>query len=171
MLAVSLPISLSVRTGELILRRAAESDLPALIQLLSDDPVSAARGDRADDADTDAYRQALLELIDNNSNDVVVVVDSANYPVATLQITRIPGMARRGTTRLVIEAVRVSSTHRSTGIGGAMIRWVTETAAPELGVALVQLTSDEVRTDAHRFYERHGFVGSHRGFKFAVETR
>lgn len=156
------------RTERLILRRAAEGDVPALMQLLSDDPVSATRGDRAIDADADAYRAALLELIDNTSNDVFVVVGDANYPIATFQLTRIPGLARRGATRLVVEAVRVSSTHRSAGIGGAMMRWVTETAAPALGVALVQLTSDEARTDAHRFYERLGFIGSHRGYKFSV---
>ena len=33
---------------------------------------------------------------------------------------------------------------------------------------LVQLTSDAARVDAHRFYERLGFTGSHVGFKYAV---
>jgi hypothetical protein len=50
-----------------------------------------------------------------------------------------------------------------------MMRWVTDDAAKALGAALVQLTSDQARTDAHRFYERLGFVGSHRGFKYRVE--
>ncbi len=36
------------------------------------------------------------------------------------------------------------------------------------GCALVQLTSDKRRTDAHRFYERLGFVASHEGFKLAL---
>ena len=31
--------------------------------------------------------------------------------------------------------------------------------------ALVQLTSDKSRADAHRFYERFGFVASHEGLK------
>jgi GNAT superfamily N-acetyltransferase len=86
-----------------------------------------------------------------------------------MQLTHIPGMARRGSIRLLVEAVRVSSSHRSSGIGTAMMRWVTETAAPSMGASLVQLTSDEARKDAHRFYERLGFVGSHRGFKLRVE--
>ena len=33
------------------------------------------------------------------------------------------------------------------------------------GCQLVQLTSDNTRTDAHRFYERLGFTASHVGFK------
>ena len=48
------------------------------------------------------------------------------------------------------------------------MRWVTDVAAPALGTPLVQLTSDAARTDAHRFYERLGFTGSHVGFKYRV---
>ena len=36
------------------------------------------------------------------------------------------------------------------------------------GCSLVQLTSDKSRTDAHRFYERLGFVASHEGFKLRL---
>ncbi|MCS3843703.1 GNAT family N-acetyltransferase [Microbacterium sp. AK031] len=57
---------------------------------------------------------------------------------------------------------------RSSGIGSAMMRWVTEGAAPALGSAMVQLTSDAARTDAHRFYERLGYTGSHVGFKYRL---
>ncbi len=45
------------------------------------------------------------------------------------------------------------------------MRWVTDVAAPALGASLVQLTSDAARPDAHRFYERLGFVGTHISFK------
>jgi GNAT superfamily N-acetyltransferase len=85
-----------------------------------------------------------------------------------LQLTVIPGMARRGTTRLLVEAVRVASTERSSGVGSALMRWVLEQAAIELEAPLVQLTSDAARADAHRFYRRLGFVDSHVGFKFYV---
>jgi len=97
-----------------------------------------------------------------------VVVNEVNEPLATMQLTRIPGMARRGSTRLLIEAVRVRSDYRSSGIGTGMMRWVTGTAAPSVEASLVQLTSDEARQDAHRFYERLGFIGSHRGFKYKI---
>jgi hypothetical protein len=29
----------------------------------------------------------------------------------------------------------------------------------------VQLTSNKARTDAHRFYDHHGFVATHEGYK------
>ena len=34
--------------------------------------------------------------------------------------------------------------------------------------ALVQLTTDKSRADAHRFYERLGFVASHEGLKLKL---
>ena len=39
----------------------------------------------------------------------------------TLQLTSIPGMARRGARRLLVEAVRVQSSLRSSGIGSAVM--------------------------------------------------
>ncbi len=151
------------------LRRASDDDLAALMLLLADDPISATRGDRADDADVAAYLSALTAIITDSSNDLLLVVNEQDEPLATMQLTRIPGMARRGSARLLIEAIRVRSDIRSSGIGSAMMRWVTETAAVDTGAALVQLTSDEARQAAHGFYERSGFVGSHRGFKYKVE--
>jgi GNAT superfamily N-acetyltransferase len=37
------------------------------------------------------------------------------------------------------------------------------------GMRRVQLTSNAVRTDAHRFYERLGFTPSHIGFKLKLK--
>ena len=168
---LDLPVTLDARSGEIVLRRATAADLGAIMRLLSDDAVSASRGDVAADSDTGAYAAALAELVDDPANELVVVEDAAGLVVATMQLTRIPGMSRRGSCRLLIEAVRVGSALRSGGIGSAMMRWTTDVAAPAVGATLVQLTSDEARTDAHRFYERLGFVGSHRGFKYAVAPR
>jgi GNAT superfamily N-acetyltransferase len=165
--SLPLPCPVDVKEGPLTLRRAVEADLPALMVLLSDDPISVTRGDTSDPAATAAYRAALRELIDDPSNELVVVDDGEGV-LAMMQLTRIPGMARRGAGRLLVEAVRVGSDRRSGGIGSAMMTWVTTVAAPATGATLVQLTSDERRGDAHRFYERLGFVGSHRGFKFVV---
>lgn len=165
---LNLPVSVPTTSGDLVLRRARQEDLGAIVGLISDDPVSAGRGDTADPADLPAYERALEEMSTDTSNEIVVVVDASDRPVATLQLTRIPGLARQGATRLLVEAVRVAGSHRSEGIGSAMMRWVVDEAAPATGADLVQLTSDEARVDAHRFYERLGFVGSHRGFKLRL---
>lgn len=163
-----LPQSVAAAAGDVAVRRARSDDLRALIRLLADDPISAGRGDVANEEDEPAYAAALDRIIGDPSNELIVAVDPAGAIVATLQLTVIPGMSRRGTTRLLVEAVRVARDQRSAGIGGALMRWVVERAAIELGASLVQLTSDAARADAHRFYRRLGFVDSHVGFKFQV---
>lgn len=165
--ALPLPHPFDSRVGSAVLRRATRDDADALIALLADDPISAARGDVASDDDRDAYARGLDDILADSSNDLLVV-DLDGDVVGTLQLTSIPGMARRGARRLLVEAVRVRSHLRSSGIGSAVMRWVSDVAAPALGAALVQLTSDAARTEAHRFYQRLGYVDSHVGFKYNV---
>ena len=74
-----------------------------------------------------------------------------------MQLTFIPGLSRRGALRALIEAVRVAASHRGRGLGAEMMRWAVDEAR-ERGCAVVQLTTDKSRDDAHRFYERLGFV-------------
>jgi len=165
--SLPLPHVIDSHVGRATLRRATIADVDGIIALLADDPISASRGDRAADGDRPAYLSALGGILAEPSNDLLVV-ELGDAIVGTLQLTSIPGMARRGSRRLLVEAVRVRSDLRSSGIGSAVMRWVASTAAPALGASMVQLTSDAARTDAHRFYERLGFVGSHVGFKYAV---
>ncbi|MCD2496958.1 GNAT family N-acetyltransferase [Microbacterium nymphoidis] len=163
-----LPLTLPTRDGEITLRHATTDDLDDLMRLMSDDPVSAARGDRNDASDRPHYARALRTVIEDPANDIVVGADAEGRVIATLQLTLIPGLARRGATRLLVEAVRVASHLRSRGTGEAMMRWVMDVAAPQTGADLVQLTSDSARADAHRFYLRLGFTDSHIGFKYQV---
>ena len=165
---LKLPTAIPVRDARIVIRRATRDDLHALMRLLADDPISAGRGDLALDSDEPAYAAALDRILRDAGNELVVATNANGAIVGTLQLTLIPGMARRGSTRLLIEAVRIASTERGSGIGSAVMRWVIEHAAIDLEASLVQLTSDTAREDAHRFYTRLGFVGSHVGFKYDV---
>jgi GNAT superfamily N-acetyltransferase len=69
--------------------------------------------------------------------------------------------------RAQIEAVRVRRDYRGRGLGGAMFQWAIEESRRR-GCVLVQLTTDKSRSDAHRFYERLGFIASHEGLKLAL---
>lgn len=53
------------------------------------------------------------------------------------------------------------------GLGAAMMTWAIAEARRR-GCALVQLTSDKSRTDAHRFYQRLGFTATHEGMKLRL---
>ena len=97
---------------------------------------------------------------------LVVVTEGADV-LATMQLSFLPGLARRGALRAQIEALRVAAQHRNRGLGAAMLEWAIAEARRRR-CALVQLTSDKSRTDAHRFYERLGFVASHEGLKLGL---
>lgn len=164
---LQLPVVLGARIGPAVLRRATHDDVDGVMALFADDAISAARGDRLDPGDREAYAAGVRAVLEDARNDLVVV-ELGGRVVGMQQLTLIPGIARLGAERLQLEGVRVAADLRSTGIGTAMVRWAIEVAAPALGASLVQLTSDSRRTEARRFYERLGFAVSHTGFKLRV---
>jgi GNAT superfamily N-acetyltransferase len=146
-----------------LLRSASAADLPAIVALLADDPLGAARESTDDLA---PYMAAFTRLQADPGHDVIVA-ERDGAVVGTLQLTIIPGLSRCGTTRALIEGVRIAAGQRGGGLGTLMIRHAIDEARRQ-GCGLVQLTSDATRTDAHRFYERLGFVASHVGFKLQL---
>ncbi|MFJ4674252.1 GNAT family N-acetyltransferase [Kitasatospora purpeofusca] len=149
--------------NDLTIRRATGDDLPAIVAMLADDALGATR---ESPDDLTPYRTAF-DRIDTDPHQHLVVAERAGRTVGTLQLTVVPGLSRKGSTRTVIEGVRVHSDERGSGLGTELIQWAIERSR-ELDAQLVQLTSDITRTDAHRFYERLGFVPSHLGFKLAL---
>ena len=160
----SLPDVLAVDGSAIVLREAVESDVPALVQLLADDELGATRDGAADDDDLQPYVRAF-HLVDADPAHLLLVAATSNGDViATMQVSMLPGLARRGALRAQIEAVRVRADHRRGGLGAALFTWAIAEARRR-GCTLLQLTTDKSRTDAHRFYERLGFVASHEGLK------
>ncbi|NWF26787.1 GNAT family N-acetyltransferase [Streptomyces sp. PKU-EA00015] len=149
--------------SDLDIRPAAVEDIPAIVALLADDPLGAQRESPDDLAPYTAAFERLAA--DPHQHPIVAVRDGR--VVGTLQLTVIPGLSRRGTTRSIIEAVRIHADERGSGLGTQLIEWAVEKSRG-LGCQLVQLTSDVTRTDAHRFYERLGFEPSHIGFKLTL---
>jgi GNAT superfamily N-acetyltransferase len=149
--------------GDLEIRPATEDDIPAIVDMLADDPLGAAR---ESPDDLSPYLAALKRLSDDPHQHLVVAVQDGRV-VGTLQLTLIPGLSRKGATRSIIEAVRIHADARGGGLGSRLIEWAVDQSRRE-GCQLVQLTSDASRTDAHRFYERLGFTASHVGFKLAL---
>ncbi|MYT32422.1 MULTISPECIES: GNAT family N-acetyltransferase [unclassified Streptomyces] len=146
--------------SDLEIRRATETDLPAIVAMLADDPLGATR-ESLDDLTP--YRAAFA-VLDADPHQHLTVAARDGRVVGTLQLTVIPGLSRRGATRSLIEAVRVHADERGAGLGTELIEWAIAESR-RLGCRLVQLTSDATRVEAHRFYERLGFEASHLGFK------
>lgn len=97
----------------------------------------------------------LGALLQNSETRVIVAErDGRIVGFAELQ-------ARTSTTGDVREAwlgaLAVHADHRSTGVGGALLRAI-DAAACELGCVRIALESSAWRTEAHGFYRSHGFA-------------
>ncbi|GID97125.1 GNAT family N-acetyltransferase [Amorphoplanes digitatis] len=158
--------------AQTIFRTATRADVPAILDLLTNDDIARARdaaahGGPAVPEEVDAACWAAFEAIDADPRNELIVADEAGAVVGTCQLTFIPSLSRRGAERMTIEAVRVRADLRGRGVGRAMMRWSLDRAR-ERGCGLAQLTTDKRRTDAHRFYADLGFEASHEGFKLTL---
>ncbi|TCC46026.1 GNAT family N-acetyltransferase [Kribbella capetownensis] len=149
--------------NDLVIRRATSADVAGIVAMIADDQLGATR-DSTDDLTP--YLEAF-ERIDIDPNQLLMVAERDDELVGTLQLTIIPGLSRRGSSRGLIEAVRVAVPFRGSGLGTTLIQWAIEESRAR-GCALVQLTSDKSRTAAHRFYDRLGFLNTHEGFKLKL---
>ncbi len=148
--------------SDLIIREARAEDLEAIIRLHEEDELGA-HGDLWSPETRPAYEAAFAAIARSPENRLFVAVDGDEV-VGTFQLTFIPNLTGRGALRVKVESVKVKAARRSGGIGAKMMAFA-EAKAREAGVATMELTSNKTRKDAHRFYERLGFLRSHEGFK------
>jgi GNAT superfamily N-acetyltransferase len=146
----------------LTFRNARPDDLRFILELIVEDSVIST-GDNPADAGHADYANALA-AIDADPNEEMLVVENDGERVGCFQLSYLPGLMRRGMWRGQIEVVHVGDAWQNRGFGSEMMRWAVERCR-QRGCGLVQLTSNKKRPDAHRFYERLGFLRSHEGFK------
>ena len=172
------PQTLHLAGRTFVIRRAAEADVPALVALLRDDVLGAARESGSEEAAP--YTRAFA-LIDADPNQLLAAVieiageagssdqshDDSTI-VGTLQLSLLPSLSRRGTLRLQIEGVRIGASAQGIGLGTAVFEWAHE-CGRRFGAGLAQLTTDKSRTGAQRFYDRLGYVASHEGMKLPLD--
>jgi GNAT superfamily N-acetyltransferase len=147
---------------DLTFRAPRREDVRTMIELTLGGAVMSLTDDPAD-WESAEYQNAFA-AIEADPNNQIVLGEIDGEVVATMQVTFIPGIMRRGMTRALLENIHVRQSQRGKGIGSAMIRHAIDLAR-EHGCGLVQLTSNKQRTEAHRFYGRLGFEPTHEGFK------
>ncbi|MCG6117589.1 MAG: GNAT family N-acetyltransferase [Aquimonas sp.] len=143
-----------------IFRPAHAGDLGVLLALIADDALGK---NREFDAANPSYLRAF-EAISADPNQQLIVAELGGRILGMAQLSFIPGLGRVGAWRCNVETVRIASDVRGHGLGAQLMR-ACEERARERGCALLQLTSDASRVDAHRFYRGLGYVDSHIGFK------
>jgi len=144
------------------IRKATQADVPQIIKMIANDKLGKQR---------EAYREPLpscyyeaFENITQDSNQDLVVMETATKIIGTLQLSFIQYLTYQGGIRAQIEAVRVHEDQRGKGIGAQLFTWAIQ-HAKDRGAHLVQLTTDKQRPEALRFYEQLGFKASHEGMK------
>jgi GNAT superfamily N-acetyltransferase len=149
------------------IRPAHRDDVGAIVALLADDMLGRAR-ETPNDPVASGYLEAF-DAIDVDLRNLLLVGELDGAVVATVQLTFIPSLSRGGSERVQIEAVRVASDRRGQRLGEQLIEWALAEGRRR-GCSLAQLSTDKRRTDAHRFYERLGFVATHEGMKLDLAS-
>ena len=153
----------------MLVRPATEADLPEILRLLLDDRATPSDfGELPPDAP--CYLEALREM-QASGHSCTYVAEVGGRIAGTFMLSFLRHLMRRGSLLAQIEAVRVDVRMRGGGLGTQMMRWAIDEARRR-GCGRMQLTSNLSRKDAHRFYERLGFRGSHLGMKLSLaETK
>lgn len=142
------------------IRPARREDVAAIVAMLADDHLGRAR-ERIEDPLPQPYYRAF-EAIMRDPNLSLVVAEEAGQVVGCLQLCILPGLSSQGTSRALVEDVRVAADRRSRGIGEQLLQWaIGQARASEC--KLIELLTHHTRVDAQRFYERLGFARSHVG--------
>jgi ribosomal protein S18 acetylase RimI-like enzyme len=149
-----------------LFRRATRADLPSIVRMLADDELGSQR-ERVETPLPESYYFAF-EQINKDPNHELIVAELNGEVIGTLHLMFLPSISFQGGLRAQVESVRIDKRFQSQGIGSEMMKWAMEHARRR-GAHVVQLTTHSSRVDAHRFYERLGFKGSHLGMKMSLK--
>jgi GNAT superfamily N-acetyltransferase len=144
------------------IREATPADLEAIVRLHEADAVGG-HGDVWTEENRSAYEAAFHALAAHPDHRLHVAEEGGRI-VGTFLLSFLPGLTGIGALHAELRAVQVRSDLRSQGIGARMVAFA-EAEARRRGAAVIELTSNLKRVEAHRFYERLGYAKSHAGFK------
>jgi ribosomal protein S18 acetylase RimI-like enzyme len=148
-------------------RKATINDLSTIVNLLLKDELGKTRENQQSVLLEECYINAF-QAINIDSNQYLMVVKSGDEIVGTCHLTIMPSLTFMGSTRMQIEAVRVSEKYRGQKIG----EWMMDVAinyGKSKGASIIQLTTNKKRERAKHFYEKLGFKASHEGMKLYLE--
>src|ERR1700745_3348828 len=134
------------------LREATRDDVARIMELLVDNDL--ARKREGDLSDLGPY-QAAFDEMEADLNNTLYVWEEAGNVVGCLQLTFISGLSSKASWVAHVEGVRVDASLRGQRIGENMMQAVME-ISHRRGCRIMQLQSNKLRLDAHRFYERLG---------------
>ena len=142
----------------IVVRRAADDDLSAIVALLGElhDPSSAL-------ADTATWTRMLAQ-----EDRVILLAEVDGRAAGTADVSFASNLTHGAQPRAYVENVAVATDHRRNGVGRAIMAEV-ERLARDAGCYKVTLMSANHRDGAHRFYEEIGYDRCAVGFRKSFE--
>ncbi|HUY42231.1 MAG TPA: GNAT family N-acetyltransferase [Acidimicrobiales bacterium] len=148
----------------MIVRPLEDRDIPAAIAAIVD---GAKSPESEQPFDVAPYARAARAAREQGHE--ILVAEVRGEVIGVCQLLILQHFHHAGGRCAELEAVFVRADQRGKGAGAALIG-EAERLAREAGCYRLQLTSNKVRHDAHRFYLAHGFEASHEGFKKDLEA-
>lgn len=151
---------------QLYLRDALESDVDELVHLLLGDKVrdpGFMQSNRDNPNFIGDYIDAINE-IDATDGNYLLVADLGGQAVAMVQLVTFRHFQHRGGRCAEIESMHVAPEYRDSDIGSQLLEFAASRAR-DLGCYRMQLTAGAKREHSHRFFQEHGFVPTHVGYK------
>lgn len=145
----------------MIIREAAEKDIPAILDLYRQLSMNPADYKKAPEDDC----RKILKEIKKYPDASLLVAEEEGKVVGTTFMAILPGFAHGTAPFGVIEYVVVDEKRRSKGIGKALMEYCKD-LAKEARCYKIMLTSDKRRERAHKFYKSIGFENSAEGFRY-----
>lgn len=145
------------------IRKAAESDLPAVLRLYAQPGMDNGRVLSVDDA-----AQILRRMAAYPEYGVYVATQDDGSVVGTFALLVMENLAHMGTPSAVVEDVCVDERLHGQGIGRAMMEFAMEFARRR-GCYKLALSSNAAREGAHAFYRSLGF--EQHGLSFHVRLQ
>lgn len=144
---------------DVLVRPIADGDVPAAVAIIRGGSLFP---EAEDIRDTETYWGAVLETRRRGGEVLVAEVDGE--VVGFTQVLIFQHFQNRGGWCCELESVHVRSDQRSHGIGAKLLESAVVFARAR-DCYRIQLTSRNVREDAHRFYLANGFEQTSQGFK------
>ena len=148
-------------------RKAKREDVYNIVQMLANDKLGALR-EQFETPLPKMYYDAFEKIHSDNSQELIVLENSQQEIIGTMQLSFIQYLTYKGGIRAQIEAVRIREDQRGKGIGAKMFNWAIE-RAKERKAHVIQLTTDKKRPEALKFYQNLGFQASHEGMKLHIK--
>jgi GNAT superfamily N-acetyltransferase len=142
------------------IREANESDLGRVLEIYRDSGLDRLRSLGIEEA------AALFGKFAEYPRYKLYVAVADGEVLGTFALLIMDNLANGGLASGVIEDVAVAKKAQRQGVGRAMIAWAMDECRRQ-GCYKLSLSSSEIRTEAHKFYESLGFV--RHGFSFKID--